>query len=79
MDISEDEDDPFDEVLTKASYAIRSAYHATHGYSPAQLVFGRDMFMPIQANIDWTAIKERKQKAICKSNQRENRKRTDYT
>ena len=37
-------DDSFDEHLTAVSYAIRSSYHQTHGHSPAQLLFGRDMF-----------------------------------
>ena len=61
-----------------ASYAIRCAFHKTHGYSPGQLVFGRDMFMPIEATIDWNSIKERKQKAIRKSNERENSKRIHF-
>ena len=75
LNINEDEEDPFEEYLTMASYAIRCAFHKTHGYSPGQLVFGRDMFMPIEATIDWNSIKERKQKAIRKSNERENSKR----
>ena len=33
------------------------------------------MFMPISKNIDWNAIKDKKQKAIAKSNLRENSKR----
>ena len=33
------------------------------------------MFMPISKNIDWNAIKDKKQKAITKSNLRENSKR----
>ena len=39
---------------------------------PAQLVFGRDIFMPVEANIDWDSIKQRKQRAFHKSNVREN-------
>lgn len=70
--------DPFEEFLTKAAYAIRSAYHTTLGYSPAQLVFGRDMFMPITVNPDWEAIRKRKQDSINKSNRRENMKRIDH-
>merc|ERR1712032_1463102 len=77
-EIDEDEEDPFDEYLSSASYAIRCAFHSTHGHSPGELVFGRDMFMPVERNIDWEAIKERKQKAIRKSNQREKSKRIDY-
>ena len=73
MDIEDNTGDPFDECLTKASYAIRSAFHATHGYSPAQLVFRQDKCMPISANnVDWDAIKQRKQRAIHKSNERKN-------
>ena len=75
LDIPEDEEDPFEEYLTMASYAIRCAFHKTHGHSPGQLVFGRDMFMPIEAKIDWNSIRERKQAAIRKSNEQENSKR----
>ena len=44
---------PFKEFLTSAAYAIRSAHHTTLGYSPAQLVFGRDMFMLVNFQVDW--------------------------
>ena len=56
----------------KGINAIRSAFHATRGYSPTQLVFRIDMFMPVSTNIDWDSIKERKQKAIHKSNESKN-------
>ena len=78
-EIPEDEDDPFEEYLASAAYAIRASFHASHGHSPAELVFGRDMFMPVSRNINWDAIKERKQKAIRKSNKRENKKRINHT
>ena len=45
-DINENDEDPFDEYLAAAAYAIRCGFHASHGYSPGELVFGRDMFMP---------------------------------
>ena len=48
--------DPFEEFLTAAAYVICSAYHTTLGFSPAQLVFGRDMFMPIATDVDWEKI-----------------------
>ena len=63
------------EHLSNTAYAIRCAFHATHGHSPGELVFGRDMFMPVSKNIDWNAIKDKEQKAIAKSNLRENSKR----
>ena len=77
--IPEDKNNPFKEYLASAAYAIRASFHASHGQSPAKLVFGRDMFMPVSRNINWDAIKERKQKAICTSNERENKKRINHT
>ena len=70
--------DPFEEFLTATAYAIRSAYHTTLGYSPAQLVFGRDMFMPVNFEADWGKIKENKQRRIDRNNNRENQKRRDH-
>ena len=70
--------DPFEEFLTAAAYAIRSAHHTTLGYSPAQLVFGRDMFMPVNFQVDWERIKANKQNKIQKNNDRENLKRKPH-
>ena len=70
MPINVNEDNPFDEYLTAVSYAIRSSYHQTHGHSPAQLVFGRDMFSPVLVDVDWNSINEKKQLSINKSNAR---------
>jgi hypothetical protein len=54
------DDDPFEEYLTEAAFSIQSAFHQTHGHSPAQMVFGRDMSMPVSADIDWEQIKNKK-------------------
>ena len=40
-----------------------------------QLVFGRDMILPIQFKADWTRIAQRKQQSINDSNYRENQRR----
>ena len=77
-EIAEDNDDPFEEYLSAVAYAIRAAYHQTHGHSPAQLVFGRDMFLPVKRKIDWEDIRKRKQERIRKSNARENSNRIDH-
>ena len=73
--INKDEEDPFKEYLTMASYAIRCVFHKTHVYSAGQLVFGRDMFMPIETPINWNSIKQKKQESIRKSNEQENSKK----
>ena len=57
--IDVNKNDPFD-GLTAASYAIRSSYHQTHGYSPARLAFRRDMFSPVSVNVDCNSINEKK-------------------
>ena len=77
--IDVNKDDPFDEYLTVVSYVIRSSYHQTHCHSPAQLVFGRDMFSTVLIDIDWNVIRKNKQLSINKSNARENSKRIPYT
>ena len=78
IDIDKEDDDPFDEHITSVAYAIRCAYHRTHGNSPGQLVFGRDMFLPVDRKINWDKITERKQQMIQKSNERENKSRIDH-
>lgn len=70
-----DESNPWDEFLTAAAYAIRSTHHTTLQASPAQLVFGRDMLLPVKFVADWTRIAARKQDIINKSNDQENRNR----
>lgn len=73
-----DASDPWDEFLTAAAFAIRSTHHTTLQASPAQLVFGRDMFLPINFVADWTRIQQQKKKKIEESNQRENKTRIPH-
>ena len=56
--------DPFEEYLAAAAFSIQCSYHQTHDHSPAQLAFGRDIFMPVDAEIDWEKIQQRKQLKI---------------
>jgi hypothetical protein len=73
------EDHPWDEFLSFAAFAIRATYHTTLQATPAQLVFGRDMILPISISADWNMIKQRKQSEINRNNRRENRDRVDHT
>ena len=73
--------DPFEKFLTTAlcyTTVVQSAHHTTLGYSPAQLVFGRDMFMPVSFQVSWKRIKAYKQNKIQKNNDRENLKRKPH-
>jgi hypothetical protein len=73
-----DEDDPWGGILAAAAFALRSTFHTTLQATPGQLVFGRDMILNVQHQIDWTAIKRRKQELIRKNNRIENAKRIPY-
>ena len=39
--------------LSSVAWAIRSTYHTTLDATPGQVVFGRDMILPIQHKADW--------------------------
>ena len=69
---------PFEPWITACCYAIRSTYHTTLEATPCQLVFGRDMLLPIQFKARWAYITLRKQDRIDMSNQRENSRRIPY-
>ena len=73
-----DEQNPWDEFLSSAAFAIRSTHHMVLGASPAQLVFNRDMFLPVKYVADWTRIQLKRQKEINKSNKRENSTRIPH-
>ena len=70
--------DPWTPFLSAAAYAIRSTYHTTLKATPAQLVFGRDMLLPIQFNADWTAIQLQRQKEMQRNNAQENLQRVPH-
>jgi hypothetical protein len=73
-----DEEDPFAGLISAVGFAIRSTYHTTLKATPGQLVFQRDMILPIEHIADWQMIKHRKQQLINKNNERENAKRINY-
>jgi hypothetical protein len=65
-----DQNDPFSEILSSIAFAIRATYHTTLQATPAQLVFGRDMILPIAIEADWQLIKQKKQDEINRNNRR---------
>ncbi|MGH7954563.1 MAG: hypothetical protein ACREOZ_01230, partial [Gloeomargaritales cyanobacterium] len=71
-------DHPFEDIIPQISFAIRSTVHTTLQATPGQLVFGRDMILPIPFNADWRVIHQRKQRLISASNRKENLKRTQH-
>ena len=73
-----DENEPLQKFLADTAYAIRSTYLTAQWAAPAQLVFGRDMVLPADYEIDWNEITKRKQKRINESCERENKKRIEH-
>jgi hypothetical protein len=69
-----DEDDPWSDILSSTAFAIRVTHHGILEATPGQLVFNRDMILPLKFNADWAYIVQRRQKQIVKDNQRENAK-----
>ena len=68
-----DEKDPWGPFLSAASYAVRSTYHTTLQATPAQLVFSRDMVLPLKFKADWSRIRHQRQSAMLINNKRENK------
>ena len=66
-----DENEPLQKFLTDTAYAIRSTFLTAQGATPAQMVFGRDMVLPVDFSIDWDEITRRKQKRVNESCGRE--------
>jgi hypothetical protein len=73
-----DDSDPWSAYLASVAWAVRSTYHTVQNATPGQLVFGRDMVLPIQFQADWAQIKLKKQERIDKSNEQENSTRLDH-
>ena len=73
-----DLEDTWPNILSSVAFAIRTTCHSTLSASPAQLVFGRDMILPIKFVAEWDLIQKRKQARINASNSRENKTRVNW-
>jgi hypothetical protein len=73
-----DEKDPWGPFLASDVYAIRSTFHTTLKATPGQLVFGRDMVLPIKFIAYWGAIEQQRQKEMGRNNRIENASRISH-
>ena len=53
--------DPWLRILVDAVFIIHCTTNGLKGYSPGQLVFGRDMIILIKHTADWGSICQQKQ------------------
>ena len=72
------EKDPWSEFLSSCAFAIRSTYHTTLEATPAQVVFGRDMLLPITWKADWEKLHTKRLDMIRENNARENAGRVEH-
>ena len=65
-------------MTSAAAYTLRATVHGVTGFTPAQIVFNKDMILRfhIEANVE--LVRQRRQSAIENNNQRENRQRIAY-
>ncbi len=73
-----DVNNPFKSMLAAASYAICSTFHTTLQATPGQLVFNRDMILPIWFEVQWVDVRQRWQSEIERNNRWENAKKIAY-
>ena len=55
-------------ILRSIAWAIRTTIHTVTNYSPAQLVFNKDMIMQMQINVDWQILKQKRLITTAKRN-----------
>ena len=48
-----DKDDPWSGFLAETALTICSTTNGLKFYSPGQILFGRDMIIPIKHKVDW--------------------------
>jgi Integrase zinc binding domain len=70
-----DVDDPWSDILSSTAFTIWATCHGILEATPGQIVFNRDMVLPLKFNANWAYIAQKRQKQIVKDNQRENSKR----
>ena len=73
-----DKNDPWTGILAESAFLIRSTNNRQKIYSPGQLIFGRDMIIPIKYRVDWVLLCQKKQMIINRDKTQENRNRVDY-
>ena len=69
---------PIKSMLSAAAYGIRAAVHGVTQYTPGQLVFGKDMILRSTMEANLELVRQRRQAAAIKSNERENKRRIAY-
>jgi len=73
-----DYNDPWSQILSNCTWAIRLTVHSILDATPAQIVFGRDMLFDLSFTTNFKDLLNKKQKASDLNVDRENKKRFKY-
>ena len=73
-----DKNDLWTGILAAAAFSFRSTTNSQKGYSPIQLILGRDTILPIKYRVDWELIRQQKYMQINRDYIRENKYSADY-
>jgi len=73
-----EKEDIVKDLTSAAAYGIRATVHGVTQYSPAQLVFSKDMIVRTRMVADVELVRQRRQAAIAVNNARENKRRIAY-
>ena len=65
-------------ILQSIAWTIRTTIHTVTNYSPAQLVFSKDMIVQMHINVDWQILKQKRLLAAKRNNDKENMSRIAY-
>ena len=65
-------------ILSAAAFTIFSTENRLKAYSPEQLVFVRDIIIPIKHIVDWELLRQKKQTQNNRDHSRKNIKRIEY-
>ena len=72
-------EDPIHDMTSAAAYAIRATVHGVTQYSPAQLVYNRDMILRTKIEAKVELVRQRREVAIQANNARENKRRIAHS
>ena len=61
-----DENDLWSGILATIAFAIISTENRLKGYSPVQILFGRDIIFPIKCKVYYALIRQQKEAYINK-------------
>ena len=73
-----DEKDWWTGILDASTFAICPTTKRKKGYSPGQLIFGRETIILIKHMVDWELIRHKRETQINRHSTHENRRRVDY-